>query len=427
MISSLRKGIVAFAMFALLSTIPAVAWADGTINAEPAANGALQAGQVATWDCSDGGIAPESVDGRVDKPTVTFTKEGTFYQSTARDMLGYINDARSAEGRAPLTWSYELEVCAMQRAVEISLGDIYDPFFSHTRPSGESCFTVVEEVLLSNPYYALGENILGTTYDVATANAWWTSSPSHYANMVSEDFNMVGVACFDGYWVEVFGYQPFETTEQNAVDGTFNTFIEMGQCNLGLFFPDFEAGEWYADTMVYMLNNGLITGYSDTHLLGVYDSIKRGDVAMILWRMAGKPNVSVEQFYDVPSDAYYSDAINWARAAGIIGGYTDPVDGSQLNLFGPEDFVTREQFAVMIARYANILYGVNVSSDGSKLASMPDASSVSPWARDSLAWALDAGVMDGREIDGTRYLDPQGSAWRSAVGKMTATLERNVL
>lgn len=47
--------------------------------------------------------------------------------------------------------------------------------------------------------------------------------------------------------------------------------------------------------------------------------------------------------------------------------------------------------------------------------------------RASLAWALDAGVMDGREIDGTRYLDPQGSAWRSAVGKMTATLERDVL
>lgn len=44
-----------------------------------------------------------------------------------------------------------------------------------------------------------------------------------------------------------------------------------------------------------------------------------------------------------------------------------------------------------------------------------------------LAWALDAGVMNGREIDGTRYLDPQGSAWRSAVGKMTATLERDVL
>lgn len=178
MIRSLRKGIVAFAMFALLSTIPAVAWADGTINAEPAANGALQAGQVATWDCSDGGIAPESVYGRVDKPTVTFVTQGTFYQDTARNMLDYINEARSAVGAAPLTWSYELEVCAMQRAAEISIGD---DFFSHTRPSGEDCFTVVEDVMLSNPYSALGENILGTTYDVATANYWWTNSPGHYA------------------------------------------------------------------------------------------------------------------------------------------------------------------------------------------------------------------------------------------------------
>ena len=87
MISSLRKSIVAFAMFALLSTIPAVAWADGTINAEPAANGALQAGQVATWDCSDGGIAPESVYGRVDKPTVTFFTEGKIGRASCRERV----------------------------------------------------------------------------------------------------------------------------------------------------------------------------------------------------------------------------------------------------------------------------------------------------------------------------------------------------
>ena len=156
--SSLRKGIVAFAMFALLSTIPAVAWADGTINAEPAANGAPQASQVATWDCSDGGIAPESLSNRVDKPTVTFATEGTFYQSTARNMLDYINEARSAAGKAPLTWSYELEVCAMQRAAEISIGG---DFFSHTRPSGDTCFTVVDDVMLSNSIMRSARTSLG--------------------------------------------------------------------------------------------------------------------------------------------------------------------------------------------------------------------------------------------------------------------------
>ena len=111
----------------------------------------------------------------------------------------------------------------------------------------------------------------------------------------------------------------------------------MGQCNLGLFFPDFEAGEWYADTMVYMLNNGLITGYNDgTHRLGVYDSIKRGDVAMILWRMAGKPDVSVEQFYDVPSDSYYSAAINWARAAESSAATQTPFTALRSTCSGPK-------------------------------------------------------------------------------------------
>ena len=84
--------------------------------------------------------------------TVTINVTGTYGQSEARQMLGLINDFRT-DGTAwlwdensptktenirvdELTYDYKLEEIAMQRAMEIAI------YNSHTRPNGESCYTL---------------------------------------------------------------------------------------------------------------------------------------------------------------------------------------------------------------------------------------------------------------------------------------------
>ncbi len=156
----------------------------------------------------------------------------TYGQADARTMLGMINDFRTGDDAwywnsdnktktvcknlGELTYDYELEKIAMQRAAEIAIS------FSHTRPNGELCFS-----LYPDNYYACGENIAaGHSLASDVMEAWKEtdltySGQGHRRNMLSSDFNAVGFAkvYVNGYyyWVQEFGYTT-ETTEETEAE-----------------------------------------------------------------------------------------------------------------------------------------------------------------------------------------------------------------
>ena len=195
-------------------------------------------------------------------------------------------------------------------------------------------------------------------------------------------------------------------------------------------FSDANYGDWYVDFGVldYAYAHGLVSGYSGTDLVGAYDFITRQDVAVILWRMAGEPEVTGGiDFADVDYGDYYGPAVRWARATGVINGYQD-ADGAYRN-FGPSDLVTREQLAVMIANYAGKVGGLTIESDCFNLNALPDAASVSDWARTSFGWCVDMGIIGGVQdtVSGVSYAQPGNNAWRISMVSMTAVLHRDVL
>lgn len=195
----------------------------------------------------------------------------------------------------------------------------------------------------------------------------------------------------------------------------------------GFHFSDVSLSDWYVQSGVYdyALGHGLISGYSGTDLLGPYDNVTRGQVATILWRMAGTPQVDSEPFNDVDYTQYYGDAIKWARATGVINGYADE-DGVS-RTFGPDDPVTREQLCVMFANYAELVAGISTETDFSALDSKPDAVVVDSWARQGMSWCIDRGLVNGVEIAGQSYLQPQGTAWRASLMSVAALFHRDVL
>jgi surface protein len=195
-------------------------------------------------------------------------------------------------------------------------------------------------------------------------------------------------------------------------------------------FSDAPMDQWYVESgaLDYAYAHGLISGYSGTNLVGAYDPIKRQDVAVILWRMAGEPEVAPgDGFEDVDYGDYYGPAVRWARSTGVINGYRD-ADGAY-RTFGPSDLVTREQLAAMIANYAEKIGGMTVASDCSRLDALPDAGSVSDWARTSVGWCMDNDIMNGVRDDatGTAYAQPSGNAWRASMASMATVLHRDVL
>ena len=181
-------------------------------------------------------------------------------------------------------------------------------------------------------------------------------------------------------------------------------------------FTDVPESAWYYDAVRYVYENGLMNGTSAT-TFSPDGTTTRGQIVTILWRMEGSPVVNyLMDFEDVDPDAYYGEAIRWAAGEGLAGGYGN-------GRFGPDDLITREQFAVVLYRYAQEQgYDVTVSAD---LSGYADAGSISGYALAALQWANAEGIVGDT---GDITLTPQGQATRAQASVMlTRFCERYAL
>ena len=118
------------------------------------------------------------------------------------EVLNYVNKYRSEVGAEPLTLDYNLTVAAEIRSLEMA----WSTNFSHTRPNGSSCFSVLDELGIS--YFTLGENVAYGYTNAVSVSEGWKNSPGHYANMISSDYTKIGIgyAVVNGtyYWTQIF-------------------------------------------------------------------------------------------------------------------------------------------------------------------------------------------------------------------------------
>ena len=91
-----------------------------------------------------------------------------------------------------------------------------------------------------------------------------------------------------------------------------------------LTFTDVPEGSWFYDYVAYVYHRGLMTGMRETKF-GPSGNLARAQFAVILYRMEGEPEVTYDEddvFPDVTAD-WYKDAVMWGVQNGIITGYTD--------------------------------------------------------------------------------------------------------
>ena len=110
-------------------------------------------------------------------------------------------------------------------------------------------------------------------------------------------------------------------------------------------FVDVLARDYFSDAVAWASENGIVTGYSRTNF-GSNDPVSREQIAAILWRYAGSPNVGTAQDFADKSQisAYAMDAVDWARASGIINGMNG-------NRFAPKNHATRAQVVTILRNY----------------------------------------------------------------------------
>ena len=167
-------------------------------------------------------------------------------------------------------------------------------------------------------------------------------------------------------------------------------------------FADVKKGDWFYGAVQHVQEKGLMNGTSNT-TFGPHGTSTRGMIVTILYRLENSPAVSgANPFADVAAGKYYIGAAAWAAENKIVSGYGD-------GKFGPEDSITREQMAMILMNYAKVK-GRDVSAKAD-LSKFTDAASVSGYARDAVAWANAAGLIQG---DGAK-LNPGGNAERAQV------------
>ena len=176
-----------------------------------------------------------------------------------------------------------------------------------------------------------------------------------------------------------------------AHDVTVRVYFTDGSATLP--FTDVSAGAWYFDAVGYVYVGGLMDGVSDT-LFDPDGTMTRAMVWAILARVDGET---------VTGEDWIETAREWAVAEGVS-------DGENAN-----GYVTREQFATMLWRYASGKgYDVSIGED-TNILSYADFADLSEYAIPAMQWACGAGIVNGTSES---TLTPQGEATRAQVAAM---------
>ena len=145
--------------------------------------------------------SPQETPPAQENPDEDAPEESGGVQEAAEAVASLVHAARQDAGLSELELDADLCAAAQARAQEIAQS------FSHTRPDGSSCFTILEEFGIS--YRAAGENIaMGQRTPEEVMDGWMNSS-GHRANILNGTFTSIGVGYYvDGagaaHWVQIF-------------------------------------------------------------------------------------------------------------------------------------------------------------------------------------------------------------------------------
>ena len=180
-------------------------------------------------------------------------------------------------------------------------------------------------------------------------------------------------------------------------------------------FTDVSTSDWFYSAVKFVYENGLMDGVGN-NLFAPNATLNRAMAVTILYRLEGSPDLDGENlgypFADVDGNAWYGDAVYWARCNGIV-------DGVENNHFDPTGSLTREQMATVLYRYAQYK-GADVSASGD-ISGFVDSANVSDWAVDAVKWAVGTGLVNG--VEGNA-LAPQGTSTRAQAAAVLMRLSQ---
>lgn len=174
-------------------------------------------------------------------------------------------------------------------------------------------------------------------------------------------------------------------------------------------FTDVDTSKWYHEAIDYVLDEGLMFGVSDT-LFAPDSTTTRAMFVTVLGRIAGIDSAAYDaqaDFTDVEAGKWFAPYVKWASENGIVLGYPD-------GTFAPDAAISRQEMISMLYRFARFQNTATAKGDSAVLDAFADADSVADWAKEAMAWAVEAGILNGTE----KGLEPNGTATRAQLAQI---------
>ena len=107
-------------------------------------------------------------------------------------------------------------------------------------------------------------------------------------------------------------------------------------------FTDVYPTDSYYEAVKWAYENGIAKGITPT-TFGPNATVTRAQTVTFLYRLAGSPDGGSHPFTDVPADAYFAGAVNWAVEQSITNGVT-------ATEFAPDNDCTRAHIVTFLFR-----------------------------------------------------------------------------
>lgn len=299
-----------------------------------------------------------------------------FKDKTAKTVtVQWVAEGDDATTYKPMTFSVDLSGVAYYQA----------PSHGGSGSSGGSASTT---------YTLTFETNGGSAISKVTKNKGTTIDLAQYAPTKSG-------ATFEGWYADKGLTKKITSVKLDANTTVYAKWTEAPVSSLP--FGDVKTADWFYNDVKYVYEKGMMAGTA-ADVFAPNATTTRAMIVTILYRLEGSPAVTgTSAFVDVPAGQWYTDAVNWAAANQIV-------KGTSATTFAPNDSITREQMAAILYRYAQYKgYDVTKKAD---LSGYSDNGQVSAYAKDALAWANAAKLING--VTNTT-LAPQGNATRAQV------------
>ena len=193
--------------------------------------------------------------------------------------------------------------------------------------------------------------------------------------------------------------EPTEPTEPEPTEPEMEPLPEVEIDMDRLPFEDVPENAWFREAVSYVYRNEFMNGVSAT-AFNPGGSMTRGMLVTVLYRIDGSMPVTDEEreCFDDIAGAYYTDAVAWAYANGIV-------NGVSATKFDPNRIVTRQEAVTIFYRYC-VDYNLMSVDSGLALDGFADQEHVAAFASDAFTWAVATGLISGSQSGDSYYLNP---------------------